>query len=130
MAMKTLRLLRDTTSGKPRNKSVMSSTGCTMRLWMATRMPAPKSKLLLRRLAISCAVEAKLRKAWPPEELLERHVADDETLVRPQPVGGVAGGDHHRLARQQQRRLLGQVLRFLHAVEEVSAGPALAAAGL
>ena len=37
IATNTLRLSRAATSGRPRNKSVMSNSGCKIREWIITR---------------------------------------------------------------------------------------------
>ena len=98
MARNTLRLLREATNGSPIKNSVTSKKGFTIRAWIATRMPAPKSKLRLRRLAINWPDRGEAAKRIPAvgAKLLERHAADEETLVRLEP-GGVARSNQHLL---------------------------------
>ena len=54
-----------TTSGKPRNSSVMSNRGCTIREWIATRRRA-KIQARIPQARISWDVEASCLKLWPP----------------------------------------------------------------
>ena len=119
--MNGLRLVRVTTNGRPRKRSVVSRNGCMKRVWMATRTSAPRSVLGLRSCWIISRVEAKSRHVAPADEELERHAAGDEDLIVLEPV--VADGrDDDRFAVEQQRRALQQGFGCGDAAEQVAAG--------
>ena len=120
MARNTLRLLREATNGSPIKNSVMSKKGFTIRAWMATRRGAEVDA------AVAEAGDQLGGRSKSAERIpavgakgLERNAADHETLVRPEP-GGVARGNQDLLPLELQRRLPGQILRFLNAVQQVS----------
>ena len=104
MARKTLWLSRRTTRGRPRNKSVISSKGWTMREWTLTRTSAPKPTLLLFQPGDQLGGRGEVFEAHSAGELLEIEIAGDKALVGLEPVGPIMWRDQHGPAGRKEGR--------------------------